>query len=191
MHKKEPCILPKKSFKKILCCRVLQRGAACCSVKRALYTTSYRTYYINESYRHTHAHSHILHPQTQNTLQRTAVLCNTHTATHCNTLQHTATQCNTLQHTAIHCNIQTRNAMKEPTCKLPPSSAPPHPLSLSLSLCLAHPHRQNPASCVLELSDAAPPPSQHPDCRRQGKSQPQKHASVEKTDALLALPEAA
>ena len=28
---------------------------------------------------------------------------NTHTATHCNTMQHNATQCNTLQHTATHC----------------------------------------------------------------------------------------
>jgi len=31
-------------------------------------------------------------------------LCNTHTATHRNTLQHTGTHCNTLQHTATHCN---------------------------------------------------------------------------------------
>jgi len=30
--------------------------------------------------------------------------CNTHTATHCNTLRHTATHCNTLQHTATNCN---------------------------------------------------------------------------------------
>jgi len=28
----------------------------------------------------------------------------THTVTHCKTLQHTATHCNTLQHTATHCN---------------------------------------------------------------------------------------
>jgi len=39
----------------------------------------------------------------------TATHCNTlqhtqHTATHCNTLQHTTTHCNTLQHTATHCN---------------------------------------------------------------------------------------
>ena len=31
-------------------------------------------------------------------------MCDTHTATRCNTLQHTATHCNTLQHTATHCN---------------------------------------------------------------------------------------
>jgi len=65
-----------------------------------------------------------------NTMQYTALHCNTHgtcgcklqyTATqcntlqytwnmwvlHCSTLQHTATHCNTLQHTATHCNTQT------------------------------------------------------------------------------------
>jgi len=30
--------------------------------------------------------------------------CETHAATHCNTLQYTATQCNTRQHTATHCS---------------------------------------------------------------------------------------
>jgi len=30
--------------------------------------------------------------------------CETHAATHCNTLQYTATQCNTRQHSATHCN---------------------------------------------------------------------------------------
>jgi len=32
----------------------------------------------------------------------TCVMTNSHTATHCNTLQHTATHCNTLHHTASH-----------------------------------------------------------------------------------------
>ena len=39
--------------------------------------------------------------------------CNTHTATHCITLQHTATHCNTLQHcsTATYCSAQHHTAI--------------------------------------------------------------------------------
>jgi len=53
------------------------------------------------------------------TLQsHTATHCNTlqHTATHCNTLQHTAAHCNTLQHTATHCNTLTLS--KACTCMI-------------------------------------------------------------------------
>jgi len=57
---------------------------------------------------HTATHCNTLqHTATHcNMLQHAATCCNMlqHAATHRNTLQHTATCCNTLQHTATHCN---------------------------------------------------------------------------------------
>ena len=57
------------------------------------------THTIEHTHKHTHTHTNTI---THDECLEQSV--QTHTATHCNTLQHTATHCNTLQHTATHCN---------------------------------------------------------------------------------------
>jgi len=84
----------------VVCCSVLQRVAACCSVLLLPATPT------------------LTGATRCNALPHPATYCNTlhYTATHSTTLQHTATHCSTQQRTATHCNELQHTATHTATC---------------------------------------------------------------------------
>ena len=104
----------------VVCCSVLQRVAACCSVLLLPATPTLTGATRCNALPHPATYCNTLHYTATHstTLQHTATHCSTQqrTATHCNALQRTATHCNALQRTATHCIELQHTATHTATC---------------------------------------------------------------------------